>query len=309
MSTTIFWHPHIFLHDRNAWHQTMLPDRIETIHAAASVVPGITQVLATPVPLEQLELVHTSEYVRDLQQNAPKTLGETYAFDPETRMNFYTLEALRLSVGAVCQAIDAVHSGRTTNAFCPVYAGHHAVPARAMGFCIVNATAIGAKHAASLGYPRIAVADFDTHSGNGTLVALQHDPQFLFVETYQPGFPGRFISRYNVPPNILQVETATGPVGRQSWRDSWEYTLLPALAKFQPEILLVSAGFDAHENDPLGMTYLQDEDYSWLTRELVRIQPRIVSVLEGGYSLPDASRCAALHVAELMRGAMEKEKS
>lgn len=298
-TTTIFWHPDIFLHDRHGQHQAMLPERIETIQKAVSNVPGISERLAAPAPLSRFELVHAREFIHDLQLNAPKVPGEIYEFDSDTIMNPQTLQTLKLSVGAVCEAVDAVHENQTTNAFCPVYAGHHALPARAMGFCFTNAIAVGAKYAATLGYSRIGVADFDTHSGNGTLIALQNDPRYLFVETHQPGFPGRFISRFNTPPNVLQFETATGSAGRISWRDAWEYKLLPALSKFQPEILLVSAGFDAHKNDPLGLTNLEDEDYIWLTREFARIQPHIVSVLEGGYSIPDVSRCARLHVEML----------
>jgi len=180
-----------------------------------------------------------------------------------------------------------------------VYAGHHALPDLAMGFCFTNTIAIAARYAASLGYQRIAVADFDTHSGNGTIAALKNDERFLFVETYQMGFPGRTLMRDERPANIHQVQVDYGQNARRSWQMAWREQLLPKLKAFRPEIILLSAGFDAHRNDPLGMTQLEDEDYAWLTHEFLAIQPRIVSLLEGGYSLADTARCARLHVETL----------
>lgn len=299
MITTIFWHPDIFLHDRHANHAVMKNNRIETIADAVVHIPGVLAVQAEPVSRDQLELVHEKEYLNDLFEHAPTADGETYPLDPETVMNRYTMPAMLLSIGAIKMAVDAVHQGQAANAFCPVYAGHHAMPRRGMGFCFTNGIAIGAKYAATLGYTRIAVADFDTHSGNGTLIALKDNERFLFAETYQPGFPGRFISSYDQPKNIVRELVETGLSSRESWKQAWRGRLLPAIERFRPEIILVSAGFDAHENDPQGMTRLKDEDYTWITRELLRIQPRIVSALEGGYSLPDTARCARLHAEAL----------
>jgi acetoin utilization deacetylase AcuC-like enzyme len=168
-----------------------------------------------------------------------------------------------------------------------------------MGFCFINTIAISALYATQLGYRRIAVADFDTHSGNGTIVALKDDTRFLFTETYQAGFPGRPLLPNEHPCNIHRIEIEQGQHARTSWQTAWQDDLLPKIKAFQPEIILVSAGFDAHRNDPLGKTKLDDEDYVWITHELLTIQPHIVSVLEGGYSLDDTARCARLHVEGL----------
>lgn len=302
MTTKIYSHPDIFLHDKHAHHVVMKGNRIETVYSAVVDISGVEVVNAEPVPLNFFEIFHDRNYLDHLQNNAPKTSSDRYAIDDETVMNSNTLTALKLSVGAVKMAIDDVRAGKVINAFCPVYAGHHALPELGMGFCFTNAMAIGAKYAGQLGYQRIAVVDFDTHSGNGTIVGLKDDPRFLFAETYQIGFPGRPLMRNEHPSNIYRVETNQDQFARASWQRAWEDILLPMVKAFQPEIILISAGFDAHRNDPLGMTHLEDEDYVWVTGELVSIQPHIVSILEGGYSLSDTARCASLHVQGLVNG-------
>lgn len=302
MTTKIYSHPDIFLHDQLAHHVVMKNNRIESVYSAIVDVCGIEIVNAKPAPLSFFELFHDRAYLDHLQNNAPKNDNDRYALDDETIMNRYTLPALQLSVGAIKMAIDDIYTDQIINAFCPVYAGHHALPELGMGFCFTNAIAIGAKYAAQLGYQHIAVVDFDTHSGNGTVIGLKDDLRFLFAETYQMGFPGRPLMRHEHPSNVHRIETDQDQYARASWKSAWQEVLLPKIKAFQPEIILISAGFDAHRNDPLGMTYLEDEDYVWITGELVSIQPRIVSVLEGGYSLLDTARCARLHVKSLVDG-------
>lgn len=299
MTTRIYSHPAIFLHDRYASHPVMAYNRIESVYLAVADIPGIEVVDAEPVPLTFFELFHDQVYLHHLQDNAPKNVSDRYALDDETVMNRYTVPALQLSVGAIKMAIDDVFRDQIINAFCPVYAGHHALPELGMGFCFTNAMAIGARYAGQLGYLRIAVIDFDTHSGNGTVVGLKDDPRFLFAETYQIGFPGRPLMRHEQPANIHRIQTDQDQHARMSWQRAWRVELLPKIKAFQPEIILCSAGFDAHRNDPLGLTQLEDEDYVWITSELINIQPRIVSVLEGGYSIADTARCARLHVEGL----------
>jgi len=299
MTTKIYCHPDIFLHDRFAHHEVMKFNRIETIYHSVATIPTVGVIEANSAELSLFELFHSKAYLSYLVTNAPKTDDEQWPLDDETVMNRYTLPALALSVGAVKMAIDDVYDDKVKNSFCPVYPGHHALPDMGMGFCFTNTVAIGARYAAGLGYKRIAVADFDTHSGNGTIVGLKNDEHFLFTETYQAGFPGRALLPKEHPKNIHQVQVDYGENARLSWQIAWRDNLLPKIKAFRPEIILLSAGFDAHRSDPLGMTQLEDDDYVWLTHELLSIQPRIVSVLEGGYSLLDTARCARLHVETL----------
>lgn len=299
MTTGVYGHRDTFLHDEHAAHNAMIPHRLETIWNAAVSVPAIKVVDdVVPASREQIMSVHSAEYTSMLFDNAPSG-NNTYALDPETVMNLHTLRAVQLSAGAVMQAVNDVvfHGG---NAFCLVYGGHHAGPNHGHGFCFINNVAIAARYAHTIGCKRIAVADIDTHSGNGTIYALMHQPQYLFVETYQPGFPGKVISPYDPPSNVIRKETAPFFIGgRNTWIDAWKHHLLSAVEEFEPDIILVSAGFDAHQADPLGTPGIVDDDYLWIFDELLKIQPRLVASLEGGYSILDVVRNVR-NVVELM---------
>jgi acetoin utilization deacetylase AcuC-like enzyme len=300
MTTKVFSHPDIFLHDAAAQHCAMETTRIRRIYDRVSAVSGVELAQPYLAGRELFELNHTNEFVSHLFEVAPQG-EERYEFDGETVMNRHTLRALQLSVGAVCQAVEEVLSARATNAFSVGYAGHHATPDRAMGFCFVNSVAIAARYALARGVQRIAVVDFDTHSGNGTVVSFfEPDERVMFAETYQPGFPGAFL-RHGAPPHILREKCKSAKDFAHAWT-----RLLRKLAAHRPELILASAGFDAHMTDPLGVMGLADSAYSWIGRELVRITPRIVATLEGGYNVDTTARCASLFVSELVRAGAGK---
>jgi len=214
--------------------------------------------------------------------------------------------ALR-AVGAVCAAVDAVVGGEAANAFCAVRPpGHHAEPARAMGFCLFNNVAIGARHARAVhGLARVAVVDFDVHHGNGTQAAFEADATLFYASTHQsPLYPGTGGREERGVGNIvnLPLPPGTDSVG---FRRAVADELLPALDEFAPELILVSAGFDAHAADPLAGLALTEADFAWITEALLVLAGRhcggrLVSVLEGGYDLDALAASAAAHIGALM---------
>jgi acetoin utilization deacetylase AcuC-like enzyme len=217
-----------------------------------------------------------------------------------------SLEAARRAAGAVVTAIDLVMAGEVDNAFCAVRPpGHHAEPGRAMGFCIFNNVAIGAFHARQAhGLGKIAVVDFDVHHGNGTQAAFWDDEDMFFASSHQsPFYPGTGRESETGVGNIHNAELAAG-TGSREFRMAWERRLLPALDAFAPELLLISAGFDAHIADPLAQLALTTEDYRWISDALVDLAAkhcngRVVSTLEGGYDLDALAEASAAHVRSL----------
>jgi len=220
-------------------------------------------------------------------------------------MNAHSLTAARHAAGAVVLATDLVATGECRTAFCAVRPpGHHAERNRAMGFCLFNNVAVGAAHAlATHGVERVAIVDFDVHHGNGTEDIFSADPRVLMVSTFQhPLYP--YSGLDHPAANMVNVPLAAGTGGaefRDAVRDRW----LPALERHRPEIVYVSAGFDAHREDPLAGLKLVEADYAWVTRELVALaakhaKGRIVSTLEGGYGLSALGRSVAEHIRELI---------
>lgn len=297
MALGLFWHPDIFLHDKHAHHAVMAEQRIATVTDTLLAVDGIAPELALPASLEQLQLAHAPDYLAMLASADELPEGATVTLSPDTAMNRHTWWALRLSAGAVCQAIDAVRAQRVAHAFNPVYAGHHAQHAAAGGFCFINSVLVGARYAQAQGVNRIAVLDFDVHSGNGTVMGLLNRPEFLFAETYQPGYPGAFLKKIIRPAHILRKKCSRRSDFLRAWTGFFE-----TLRAWQPELVLVSAGFDAHRADPLGTLELVDADYEWLAKELLGLAAPVVATLEGGYSVPDVARCAALFARVLAHG-------
>lgn len=301
MTIAFISHRDCLLHDMGAYHPES-PQRLRAIeaHLDEAGLDGLLRHEEAPLATRaQLERVHDSAYIDALERLAP-TSGLVH-LDPDTAMNSHTLAAARRAAGAAVRGTDLVIGGKAASAFCSVRPpGHHAEHDRAMGFCLFNNVAVGAAHAlAAHGLKRVAVADFDVHHGNGTEDIFRDDPRVLMVSTFQhpfypySGIEGRSERMVNIP-------LAAGSSG-DGFRAAVEREWLPALEAFRPEMLFVSAGFDAHHDDGMAMLGLVDADYAWVTHALRRVAQRhasgrIVSVLEGGYALDALGRSVAAHL-------------
>jgi acetoin utilization deacetylase AcuC-like enzyme len=254
---------------------------------------------------EQIARVHARLYV-DRVLHAIPAAGYV-GFDPDTIASPGSGEAALRAAGAVTAAVDAVVAGEVRNAFCAVRPpGHHAEATRAMGFCIFNNIAIGAAEARAVhGLERVAVMDFDVHHGNGTQHMFERDANLFYASTHQwPFYPGTGAADETGVGNIVNVPLAPMS-GSREFRAAMTEIVLPALRGFRPDLLLISAGFDAHADDPLASLRLQEGDYEWATRALMAVadeccRGRVVSTLEGGYDLPALAASAAAHVRALM---------
>jgi len=252
---------------------------------------------------EHLLRVHTPELVSRIVDAA---IEHQDRIDADTAMNADSPEAARHAAGAVVAAVDAVLGKQSNVAFCAVRPpGHHATRDTAMGFCLFNSVAVGAAHALEKhGLDRVAIVDFDVHHGNGTQDIFQNDPRVLYVSSHQaPLYPHTGHAHETGVNNLLNLPIAEGTAGdrlQELYRD----VALPRLREFKPQLLFISAGFDAHHLDPLAGLNLETEDFIWLTQELMKVadaccEGRIVSVLEGGYSLAALRECSIAHVAAL----------
>lgn len=303
MTTLYISHDDCRLHDMVAGHPES-PQRLAAVGDAIRSAPFYSNLKvreAAPISREKLVGVHTDTYVERVWTARP---GDgVYRIDPDTAMNQHSLRAASLAAGAGITATTEVMSGAVHNAFCAVRPpGHHAESMTGMGFCLFNSIALAAEEALSLGAERVAILDFDVHHGNGTVEIFLDRPEVLVCSSFQyPFYPGRFddVSRSNICLTPLAEGTASS-----TFRTTIERDWTAALENHQPDIILISAGFDAHREDPLAGCNLEDADYSWVTR-FIRDQAltlcggRIVSMLEGGYHLDALARCATLHVKEL----------
>lgn len=308
MATLIYTHAACLEH-RPGPHHPESPERLEAVLEALRT-SEFSRAVWRDAPVgtyDQVLRVHTPEYVREVQDLSPMQ-GYRMLDGGDTIMSPGTLEAVMRCVGAACAAVDDVVSGTANNVFCATRpCGHHAEAGHAMGFCVFNQAAIAALHArAAHGIQRVAVVDFDVHHGNGTQNTFYDDPELFYGSCHQSNFyPGTGLRQETgVAGNIVNVPFARG-TGSMAFRKAMTDQLLPALREFAPELLIISAGFDAHELDPLGGLQFTDEDYLWITRELMRVadetaQGRVVSVLEGGYSLDGLASGTAAHVRALM---------
>jgi acetoin utilization deacetylase AcuC-like enzyme len=286
-------------------HHPECPARIHAVEdqLIASQLFGYLQHCEAPeVTREQLLRVHDAAYIDAIAAAAPHE--GSVDLDGDTSMNPFTYPAALRAAGAVVMAVDMVMAREVENAFCNIRPpGHHAERAQAMGFCIFNNVAVGAAHALAVhGLQRVAIADFDVHHGNGTEDIFHDDPRVMLCSTFQhPFYPYKGSDSGN--DHIINVPLAAG-AGSMEFREAVNTRWLPVLESFQPELLLISAGFDAHWEDDMSMLRLVDGDYAWVTEQLKRIaakhcQGRIVSVLEGGYELHALGRSAMAHIKAL----------
>lgn len=305
--TILFTHDACGAHDMGPMH----PERPARLTAVLKALDGdgfadLDRRLAPLAPVERLESMHPKPYIDHVLSSVPER-GRV-SLDPDTALSPGSGEAALRAVGAACAAVDAVYAGEASNAFCAVRPpGHHAEPGRAMGFCMFNTVAIAAAHARSAhGASRVAVMDFDVHHGNGTQAMFWNEPDLMFCSTHQmPLYPGTGArAERGAHGTIVNAPLPPGADG-SAFRAAMTEIVLPELDDFAPEMLIVSAGFDAHVNDPLAGLRFVAGDYAWVTRELLAIADRhasgrLVASLEGGYDLDGLAESTAAHVRELM---------
>ena len=306
MTTRLYTHP-VCMEHSGGRHHPESPERLKAVLAAleAPAFAALQRQEAPPATDAQIARVHPQAYIDKIVELAPAE--GLVRLDADTAMSPASLEAARRAAGAVCAAVDAVMGGEIRNAFCAVRPpGHHAEPTRPMGFCIFNSIAVGALHARVVhGLRRIAVIDFDVHHGNGTEATFRADAELVYVSTHQsPLYPGTGAFSDRGVGNIFNAPLPPFS-GSEAFREAFSGMLLPALRTFEPEFLLISAGFDAHKNDPLANLELVEDDYAWITAELMALaerhaEGRVVSTLEGGYNLEALAASAAAHVTTLM---------
>jgi acetoin utilization deacetylase AcuC-like enzyme len=307
MTTLLYTHPICQDHNMGDWHPEA-PARLKAIAKALEMeqfAPLERREAPQGTP-KQIENVHAPFYVESIFENVPAR-GHVH-LDPDTAMNHASGEAALRAVGGICAAVDAVVEGRAKNAFCAVRPpGHHAETSAAMGFCLFNNIAIAAEHARKAhGMERVAMIDFDVHHGNGTQNHVFRYRDLFYASSHQwPCYPGTGMEHETgVFDNICNVALKPGS-GSAEFRQGYIEKILPALRAFKPEMILISAGFDAHVRDPLAQLRLETADFAWVTRELLEVAEtccdgRVVSTLEGGYDLQALAASVAVHVYTMM---------
>jgi acetoin utilization deacetylase AcuC-like enzyme len=303
MTTAYISHSDFLRHEMGS-HHPECPERIQAIEdqLILSRVDGFLKRIDPPLATtEQVELVHSADHVEYVTNHAP-TSGY-FMLDGDTIMNPATLTVSLRAAGAAIAGVDAVMKGEVENAFCAIRPpGHHAEPTRSMGFCVFNNIAIAARYAISeYGIERVAIIDFDVHHGNGTEAAFYDDSKILMCSFFQhPFYPYSGLEHSDNMVNMPMPASTKGDVVRKMITETW----LPRLREFKPELILISAGFDAHREDDLGQMGLVEDDYVWITQRLKEVAKesangRIVSCLEGGYNLSALGRSVVAHVKAL----------
>ena len=308
MATALITHAACLEHDPGPYHPES-PARLRAVLKAleAHEFDGLIREEAPRATREQLMRVHP-EAVVDMVLSIRPEQGDTINLDADTAMSSGSAEAALRAAGAAVRGVDMVMAGAVKNAFAAVRPpGHHAEPARPMGFCLFNNAGIAALHArAAHGLTRVAVVDFDVHHGNGTQALFSGDPALFYASSHQsPFYPGTGDARERGSANNVVNVPLRARDASPAFRSAWAGTIIPALEAFAPELLIISAGFDAHREDPLASLRLETDDFAWITAALLsaaeaRCGGRVVSVLEGGYDLEALADSAAVHVRGLM---------
>jgi acetoin utilization deacetylase AcuC-like enzyme len=309
MTTQLITHPACLDHDPGPYHPEN-PRRLEAVLAALSepAFAGLERVSAPRASDDQLCLVHPRSYVDGVLGSIPPQ--GRHQLDGDTIVSPGSGDAALRAAGAAVAGVDAVCDGKARNVFCAVRPpGHHAEADQSMGFCLFNNVAVAALHArVKHGLRRVAVIDFDVHHGNGTQHMFERDADLFYASTHEwPLYPGTGSPQeHGIAHNIVNAPLVAGSGGRE-FREAYTNRILPALEHFKPELVIISAGFDAHENDPLAGLRLHEDDYAWVTRALMEIarkhaKDRVVSCLEGGYDLDALAASSAAHVEALMAG-------
>jgi acetoin utilization deacetylase AcuC-like enzyme len=306
MSTAIYSHPDCLKHDMGDWHPES-PARLQAIEDQLILARLDGLLERRLAPLAEIPAIlrnHTEGALALVRDHVPGTPGETYPLDADTLLCYASYDAALRAAGAALAATDAVIAGDIANAFCAIRPpGHHATPTQPMGFCLFNNVAVAARHALeSHGLERVAIIDFDVHHGNGTADSFRDDERVLMASFFQhPFYP-------NTDPepitatcvNVPVPARSGGDVVRQVVQEYW----LPALHAHRPQMIFISAGFDAHRDDDMGGMNLVEADYAWITRQIMTVARehaggRIVSCLEGGYELSALGRSVVAHLKVL----------
>jgi len=309
MTTLLLSHPACLNHLTPMGHPER-PDRLRAIEQALEH-EKFQSLAREPAPMASLDIiarVHPMDYVVQMREAAPKE--GLVRLDADTTMSPGTFEAALRGAGGAVQAVDEVFAKKVANAFVATRPpGHHAETATPMGFCLFNNAAIAARHAQKAhGAERVAIVDFDVHHGNGSQDIFWNDATVMYCSTHQmPLYPGTgAVSERGARNTIVNAPLRPGDAGEE-FREAMESAILPRLESFGPDLIVISAGFDAHMRDPLANLNFLEADYTWVTQKLMDVADsaangRIVSLLEGGYDLEGLSRSVAAHVTALMRG-------
>jgi len=303
MSVALFTHPDMLDHRPGPGHPER-PERLQAVLEALDAADlGLERRAAAEAPIADLERLHPAAYVARILTAAPA--DGLNALDADTILSPGSVRAARLAAGAVIDAVRAVARGETVRAFAAVRPpGHHAEPGQSMGFCLFSNVAVAARVAQNEGMARVAVIDFDVHHGNGTQAAFENDDSLFLGSIHQmPLYPGTGAASETGVGNIVNAPVPPH-AAREAWRATFSGGLMPALESFAPDLILISAGFDAHRRDPLAHQSLEAEDFGWATRAVLEVARsccggKVVSSLEGGYDLEGLGRSAVAHVQAL----------
>jgi acetoin utilization deacetylase AcuC-like enzyme len=308
MTTALITHAACLEHDPGPYHPEC-PDRLRAVLKAldAPEFAALVREEAPQATKEQLVRVHPARIIDAILAIRPED-GDTVNIDADTVMSMGSAEAALRAAGGAVHAVDMVMTGQVLTAFAAVRPpGHHAEPSRPMGFCLFNNAAVAAQHARAVHKAgRVAVLDFDVHHGNGTQALFSEIPELFYASTHQaPFYPGTGDAwERGIANNVVNMPLRARE-GSDAFRHAWTSTIIPELNSFRPDLLIISAGFDAHREDPLASIRLENDDYAWITDALLEVARthcggRVVSVLEGGYDLETLSICSAIHVRGLM---------